>query len=145
MIEGITLILLSIIVAAPSLLLSKTPKTKEFLEKIEPLPSLIRLMIGLIFCFWGVWGVISTILNLEWITTFPIWWITILIGNTMQAVLGFMLVFRSISKFFLSKNEAIKEKANQLRGKSASKQGKLGVLGIIIGCWQIIASFLFFV
>ncbi|MBG6128655.1 hypothetical protein IWQ47_000655 [Aquimarina sp. EL_43] len=142
---GITLILLSIIVIAPSLLLSKTPKAKEFLEKIEPLPSLIRLIIGIIFCFWGVWGVISATLNLEWITTFPIWWITILVGNIMEALLGFMLVFRSINKFFLSKNRATKEKANQLREKSASKQGKLGVLGIIIGCWQIVASFLFFI
>ncbi|WP_109851811.1 hypothetical protein [Aquimarina sp. AU58] len=144
MIFGITLILLSIIVAAPSLLLSKKPEVKEFLEKIEPLPSLIRFIIGLMFCFWGVWGVISATLNLEWITTYPIQWITMLVGNIMEALLGFMLVFRSISKFFLFKNGATKEKANQLREKSASKQRKLGVLGIIIGCLQIVASFLFY-
>ncbi|WP_074408587.1 MULTISPECIES: hypothetical protein [Aquimarina] len=141
---GITLILLSIIVAAPSLLLSKKPEVKEFLEKIEPLPSLIRFMIGLMFCFWGLWGIISAVLNLGWLTTYPIWWITLLAGNIMEAVLGFMLVFRSINKFFVFKNGATKEKANQLRGKSASKQRKLGVIGIIIGCWQIVASFLFF-
>lgn len=144
MIGGITLIFLSIIALA-SLLLSKTPEVKEFLEKIEPLPSMIRLMIGLIFCLWGLWGgVISAILNLELITTYPIWWIFILVGNIMEALLGFMLVFRSINKFLLLKNGATKEKANQLRKKSASKQGKLGVLGIIIGCLQIVASFLFY-
>ncbi|PKV49886.1 hypothetical protein ATE84_1925 [Aquimarina sp. MAR_2010_214] len=143
MIGGITLIILSII-AAPSLLLSKTSKTKQFLEKIEPLPSVIRFMIGLPFCFWGAWGVISTILNLEWITTFPIWWITLLAENIIEAALGFMLVFASIKKFFLSKNKATKEKASQLRKKSALKQNKLSVLGIIISCWKIIASFLLF-
>jgi len=137
MIYGITLILLSII-AVPSLILSKKPNAKELLEKVEPYQG----WIGLVFCFWGVWGIITAILNLGWITTAPIWWFTLLAGSLVEAVLGFMLGFGLINKLVLSKNEAAKEKGEQLRAKLAPKLGKLGVLGIIVGIWMIIASFL---
>lgn len=136
---GITLLLLSII-AVPSLLLSKKPDAKELLEKIEPYQG----WIGLIFCFYGVWGIISAILNLSWITSHPIWWATLLAGSIVEAVLGFMLGFGLINKYFLSKNEAAKEKAIALREKLAPKQGKLGIIGIFVGAWMIIASILFF-
>ncbi|WP_025742768.1 hypothetical protein [Aquimarina pacifica] len=134
---GITLILLSII-AVPSLLLAKKPNAKELLEKIEPYQG----WIGLAFCFWGVWGIISSVLSISWLSTSPIWWITLLAGSVMQAILGFMLGFGMINKLVLGKNEAAKEKASLLREKIAPKQGKLGVLGLIVGVWIIIASFL---
>ncbi|WP_055442457.1 hypothetical protein [Lacinutrix himadriensis] len=136
---GITLILLSII-AVPSLLLSKKPNAKELLEKIEPYQG----WIGLIFCFYGVWGIIFSILNLGWLTTFPIWWVTLLAGSIVEAVLGFMLGFSLINKLVLSKNEAAKEKAMVLREKLAPKQGKLGIVGLFVGAWMIVASILFF-
>lgn len=139
MIWGITLILLSII-AVPSLILAKKPDAKELLEKVEPYQG----WIGLVFCFWGVWGVISAILNIGWLSVWPVWWITLLAGNLIEAILGFMLGFGLINKFFLSKNEAAKAKANQLREKLAPKQGKLGLIGIAVGIWMIIASFVFY-
>ncbi|MDW5290356.1 hypothetical protein [Formosa sp. PL04] len=139
MIFGITLILLSII-AVPSLLLSKKPNAKELLEKIEPYQG----WIGLIFCFYGVWGIVFSILNLGWITTFPIWWGTLLAGNIIQAVLGFMLGFSLINKYVLSKNDAVKDNAVILREKLAPKQGKLGLIGLFVGIWMIVANILFF-
>jgi len=138
MIYGITLVLLSII-AVPSLVLSKKPNAKELLEKIEPYQG----WIGIIFCFWGIWGVISSLLNLGWLTSAPIWWITLLAGSLIEAILGFMLGFGLINKFFLGKNEKAKEKATELRSKIAPKQGKLGIIGIAVGIWVIVASFLF--
>lgn len=138
MIWGITLILLSLI-AVPSLILSKKPNAKELLEKVAPYQG----WIGLVFCFWGVWGIITAILNIGWLTTFPIWWVTLLAGNIVSATLGFMLGFGLINKLFLSKNDAAKEKAEELRTKIAPKQGKLGILGLIVGAWMIVASFLF--
>lgn len=138
MIWGITLVLLSII-AVPSLLLSKKPNAKELLEKIEP----YQAWIGMVFCFWGIWGIISAILNIGWLTTAPIWWITFLAGNIVSATLGFMLGFGLINKYFLSKNADAKEKADALRAKIAPKQGKLGIVGIIVGIWMIVASFIF--
>ncbi|MBA6313228.1 hypothetical protein [Cellulophaga baltica] len=138
MIWGITLVLLSII-AVPSLILSKKPNAKELLEKIEP----YQAWIGMVFCFWGIWGIISAVLNIGWLTVAPIWWITFLAGNIVSAALGFMLGFGLINKYVLSKNENAKEKADAIRSKIAPKQGKLGVLGLIVGAWMIVASFLF--
>ena len=68
---------------------------------------------------------------------------TLLAGNIVSAALGFMLGFGQINKIFLSKNEAAKEKANELRAKLAPKQGKLGIFGLIVGGWMIVASFLY--
>jgi len=137
MIWGITLILLSII-AVPSLILAKKPNAKELLEKVEPYQG----WIGLVFCFWGIWGIITAVLNLNWLSIAPIWWVTLLAGNIVSAALGFMLGSGLINKLLLSKNEAAKAKAEELRAKIAPKQGKLGIVGIIVGVWMIVASFL---
>lgn len=137
MIWGITLILLSII-AVPSLILSKKPNAKELLEKVEPYQG----WIGLVFCFWGVWGITTAVLNLNWLSIAPIWWITLLVGNIISAALGFMLGSGLINRLFLSKNEVAKAKAEELRAKIAPKQGKLGILGIVVGIWMIVASFM---
>ncbi|OQD41757.1 hypothetical protein [Croceivirga radicis] len=138
MIYGITLVLLSII-AVPSLILSKKPNAKELLAKVEPYQG----WIGLVFCIWGVWGIITSILNIGWMTTAPIWWATLLAGSIVEATLGFMLGFAVINKIIIGKNESAQVKAAELRAKIAPKQGKLGVLGIIVGIWMIVASFLF--
>ncbi|CAM3295923.1 hypothetical protein [Zobellia roscoffensis] len=138
MIWGIALVLLSI-VAVPSLLLSKKPNAEELLEKIEPYQG----WIGIIFCFWGIWGIITAILNLGWLTSSPVWWVTFLAGNLVSAGLGFMLGSGLINKLFLSNNQAARIKADELRAKIAPKQGKLGILGIAVGSWMIAASFLF--
>jgi len=138
MIWGITLILLSLI-AVPSLILSKKPNAKELLEKVEPYQG----WIGLVFCFWGVWGIISAILNIGWLSAAPIWWATLLAGNLVSAILGFMLGSGVINKLFLAENEVAQARAEEFRAKIAPKQGKLGILGLIIGIWMITASFLY--
>ncbi len=138
MIWGITLILLSII-AVPSLILAKKPEAKELLKKIEPYQG----WLGLAFCVWGVWGVITAFLNISLLSTSAIWWTTLLAGNLIEAILGFMLSIGLINKWILSKNETAKEKASKLREKLAPNLGKLGLLGIAVGAWMIIASFIF--
>lgn len=138
MIYGISLILLSLI-AVPSLILSKKPNAKELLEKIEPYQG----WIGLVFCFWGIWGIISAILNMGLLTTSPIWWITWVAGSVVEAGLGFMLGYGAINKLFLSKNAEAKAKAEGIREKIAPKQGKLGILGVAVGTWMIVASLMF--
>ncbi|HBK70144.1 MAG TPA: hypothetical protein DDZ39_00550 [Flavobacteriaceae bacterium] len=137
MIYGITLILLSLI-AVPSLLLSKKPNAKELLNKVTPYQG----WIGVVFAIWGVWGIISAVLNIGWLTTAPIWWVTLLVGSIVQATLGFMLGY-SLIVGFLAKNEEAKEKAALIKAKIAPRQGQLGILGLIVGSWMIVASFLF--
>ena len=138
MIWGITLVLLSII-AVPSLILSKKPNAKELLAKIEPFQG----WIGIIFCFWGVWGLLTAMLNLDWLTEAPLWWVTLLAGNLISVLLGFSLGSGLIHKLFLSKNETDRAKSEELRQKIAPKQGRLGIFGIALGIWMIVASFLY--
>lgn len=140
MIYGITLIVLGIL-AAPSLLLSKKPNAQELLDKITPYQG----WIGLVFCLWGVWGVISAILNMGLLASWPIWWITWIASSAIQAVLGFLLGYGMINQLLLSKNEDAKKKGEQLLQKLAPLQGRLGMIGIFVGVWVIVASFMFYV
>ncbi|MBW2961029.1 hypothetical protein [Mesonia aestuariivivens] len=138
MIYGITLILLSII-AVPSLILSKKPNAKELLDKVQP----YQAWIGLFFSFFGIWGIISSILNINLLTAAPIWWVTLLVGSIVEAGLGFLLGFTLLNDLILKKSPEAKVKAASLRNKIVPLQGKLGVLGIICGVWLIVASFVF--
>jgi len=135
MIFGITLIILGIL-AAPSLILSKKPDAKELLDKITPYQG----WIGLGFCIWGLWGIISAILNLGMLGSFPIWWITWVATSALLAALGFILGYGMINKLILSKNEEAKQKGQELLAKLAPLQGKLGLAAIALGVWTIIAS-----
>lgn len=137
LLKGIILILLSLL-AVPSLILSKKPNAKELLDKVAPYQG----WIGLVFCFWGVWGIIDAVLNIGWMTTFPIVWFTWLAGSLVEAILGFMLGYGVIAKYAFSKNEASKAKGDAILAKLAPMQGKLGVFGIIVGIWWIIAGFM---
>ncbi len=138
MIYGITLIILGVL-ASPSLLLSKKPNAKELLDKITPYQG----WIGLLFCFWGIWGVIQAILSIGILGSSPIWWITWIASSATEAVLGFILGYGMISKLVLSKNETAKQKGEQILAKLAPIQGKLGLTGIFVGIWVIVASILF--
>ncbi|ALO27542.1 MULTISPECIES: hypothetical protein [Leptospira] len=138
MVSGITLIVLSIL-AVPSLLLAKKPDAKELLAKISPYQG----WIGLVFFFWGIYGIVfQGLLGLGMISTWPIYWVTLLAGNIVQTVLGFILGFGTISTYVLSKNEEAKKKGAELLAKLAPIQGKLGIIGIAVGVWTIIAFFL---
>jgi hypothetical protein len=139
MIYGIALIVLGIL-ASPSLLLSKKPDAKELLDKITPYQG----WIGLCFCIWGVLGVIQALLNLGWLETVPIWWITWLSSSVMESVLGFILGYGMISKYLLGSNEEAKKKGEELLSKLAPIQGKLGLAGVAVGAWVIVANIAFY-
>ncbi len=138
MIYGITLILLSII-AVPSLLLSKKPNAKELLAKIAPYQG----WIGVVFCFVGILGIASAFLNFDMAITSTIWWLTLVFGSLVQAILGFILGYGLLMEKVFAKSDEAKAKAIQIREKLAPKQGKLGMLGLAVGTWMIVASFLF--
>ena len=140
MIYGITLIILGLL-ASPSLLLSKKPDAKDLLDKIVPFQG----WIGIVFCLWGIWGIISCILNIGILSTFPIWWITWLLCSLAEALVGFLLGYGLIVKYVLSKNEAAKEKGAQMLAKLQPLQGKLGIFAIVMGVWCIICVILFYV
>lgn len=139
MITGITLILLSLI-AVPSIILAKQPNAQELLDKLVPYQG----WIGFVFTFWGVYGVIfSGILGLSWMSSWPIFWFTLLAVNVMQVVLGFMLGYGLISKYIFSSNVDAQQKGAELLAKLAPIQGRVGLVGVGVGVWAIVASVLF--
>ena len=140
MIYGITLILLGLL-AVPSLLLSKKPNAKELFYKIAPFQG----WIGVVFAFWGIWGIISAILNIGYLTSFPIYWATWLAVSVVEAALGFILGYGLIAKYALEKNEKAAEKGEQLLAKLTPLQGKLGIVAIVLGIWYIVSYLLWFV
>ncbi len=137
MIYGILLIVLGLL-AVPSLLLSRKPNAKELFDKIAPYQGLI----GIVFAIWGAWGIISSILNLGWLGTIPIWWITLLAVAVVEFGLGFILGYSLIQKYVLSKNEKGAEAGEKLLAKLLPLQGILGIVAIILGIWGVIGSFL---
>lgn len=137
MIYGITLIILGLL-AVPSLLLSKKPNAKELFDKVAPYQG----WIGVIFAIWGVWGIISAVLNLSWLTAAPIYWVSWLAVSVVEAALGFILGYGLIAKHALSKNPQAAQKGEELLAKLTPLQGKLGIFAIILGAWQIVASIL---
>ena len=140
MIYGISLIILGLL-AIPSLILSKKPDAKELFDKIAPYQG----WIGFVFAIWGIWGIISCILSISWISIWPIYWITWLLVAVIEAALGFILGYGLISKYALSKNPQAAEKGEQLLAKLIPLQGKLGIVAIILGIWQIITSIIWVV
>ena len=138
MIYGITLIILSIL-AVPSLLLSRKPDAQELLNKITPYQG----WIGLLFFIWGLWNVIHAIINIGMLTQVPIWWATWLAGSVLETLLGFLLGYSTMVTLVLSKNAEAQEKAQKLHAKLAPAQGTIGLIGICLGIWMIVAHILF--
>lgn len=138
MIYGITLILLGLL-AAPSLLLAKKPGAKEQFDKIAPYQG----WIGAVFALWGVWGIISALINFGMLGAWPVYWITWLAGSLVQAALGFILGYGLITKHALSKNPQAALKGEEWLRKLTPVQGKLGLVAIVLGVWQIILTFIY--
>jgi len=138
MVYWITLIILGLL-AAPSLFLSNKPNAKQLLAKITPYQG----WLGLGFCIWGIRWVVLAILDIGLLWTFPIWWVTWLVSSLMEALLGFILGYGMINKLILSKNEEAKAKWEKLLARLAPIQWKLGLMGVIVWVWVIVASIFF--
>ena len=138
LINGITLIILSLI-AVPSLILAKKPNAQELLDKVAPFQG----WIGVAFCVWGIWGLIQMIMLLGWLGAGfygIINWATWFLYAVVATTLGFILGYSLIVKYVLGKNEKAKEKGAQVLAKLVPLQGKLGILGLVVGVWCIICA-----
>jgi len=137
-ITGVALVVLGILGAAS--VIAKKPGMDEVVKKL----SQYQGWIGFVGCLWGVWTIISAILNLGWLGTLPIWWITYLATGVVEAGLGFILGYGLIQQYALAKASAeVKAKAQQGYQKLVSVQIPLGYAGIALGIWCIIGNFMF--
>ncbi len=119
------------IIAASSLIVAKKPNAKDLLDKLTPFQG----WIGVVLTFWGVWGIIQSVLN---IGSIGLAWGIGLGVSAVEFIVGFLLAYSLISKYLLEKNETAKEKGQQLRLKLTKYQVPSGVILIILGVLSIV-------
>ena len=132
---GIWLAVLGVL-GASSLIIARKPDAKELIGKLAPYQG----WIGAVSALWGVWFVISSLLNLRWLAVAPIYWITFLADGVLQALLGILLGV-GVMKTFIKDAQA-QAKMDQTVAKLAPYQGMLGIIAIGLGVWMVVAGFL---
>jgi hypothetical protein len=135
LIAGIWMMLLGVLAAA-NLIIAKKPDAKELIDKVSPYQG----WIGAVSALWGAWLIISSILNLGWLSTWPLWWLTYAANAVLLFALGLLLGV-GVLKSFIKQPQAV-EKMDQMIAKLAPKQGVLGLIGIGVGAWMVLAGFL---
>jgi hypothetical protein len=136
MINGIWLVILGVL-GASSLIIARRPDAAEMIGKLAP----IQGWMGAVSALWGVWGLISSVLSIGLLTTFPIWWITSLASSVVLAGLGLLLGV-GVMKTFI-KDPTANAKMDETIKKLSPFQGTLGLVGIGLGIWTVLASFMF--
>ena len=86
LIKGIWLLVLSML-AVPNLILAKKPDAKEILAKLAPYQGYI----GAASAVWGLWTIISAVLNLGFLSRWPVTWIVWTAAGVVQLSLGLLL------------------------------------------------------
>ncbi len=123
------LILLGIL-GASSLIISKRPDAKQMIDKIVPYQG----WFGASSVFWGIWTIISAVLNMGLMSaglTWLIWWILWLVSGLLLVSLGLLLGV-GVMKTFV-KDDAAKARMDQTVVKLAPYQGTLGIISIGVG------------
>ena len=136
MFSGIWLVLLGVL-AVPSLIIAKRPDAKDMIAKLTPYQG----WIGAVSCLGGIWGIISAILSIGVLSTWPIFWISWMVGSVFQAALGLILGIGTLKTFI--KNPQAQAKMDETLAKLSPKQGVLGLGAIGFGIWVVVASILF--
>jgi hypothetical protein len=147
--SSLLLIACGVLAAAP-FIVKKKPEAKQIIDKMVPYQGTG----GVVLCVWGLFSIIRLLLNVGTLMRASrllaslnasgmgnLWfyWVTLLVIAVVSVALGFLLGFALISKYVLSKNEEAAKKGEQLREKLAKIQIPLGMAGIVLGLWGLIA------
>ncbi len=119
------------LIAVSSVIVAKKPNAAELLDKLTPFQG----WLGLVLTFWGVWGIIQSVLSIGAIGLF--WGIGLGV-SVVEFIVGFLLAYGLISKYLLEKNETAKEKGQQLRLKLVKYQIPSGFILIALGVLSIV-------
>jgi hypothetical protein len=129
------------VLAAAGWIAKRQPNSQQMIDKLTPYQG----WIGLVVCIWGAWTIIQSVLHMGWMTSFPVLWFTLLATGLLEFGLGFLLGFALISRYALSKSPEAVLRGEQLRVKLVGIQIPLGLLGIGVGVWCLIAGFMYHV
>ncbi len=129
------------VLAAASLIARRQPDSQKFIDMLVPYQG----WIGFIVCLWGAWTLIVSVLHLNLLHVVPIWWVTLFATGALEFGLGFLLGFGLLTKYLLSKNETALVKGQMLRAKLATVQVPMGLIGIGLGVWCLVAALMYHV
>ncbi len=135
MLDGIWLVVLGIL-AAPNIIVSKKPEAAEWIDKLRPYQG----WLGVVSLFWGIWRFIGFFGILNGFSVFPVITLTYLVMALLLMALGLLLGINVIKTFV--KDETAHAKMDDIVTKIAAKQGKLGLIAVIVGLWIIVARLL---
>ncbi len=127
------------VLAASSVIVKSRPDAQQMIDKLVPYQG----WIGFVVCLVGLWTVIWTFLNMTLLHVLPVLWLTIIATGLVEFGLGFLLGFGLLSKYLLSKSPAAMARGVELRAKLASIQIPLGLVGIGLGVWCLIAALMY--
>ncbi len=136
LVNGAWLIALGMLGAA-SLIIARKPEAKQLIDKLAPYQG----WMGAVSALWGVWTVISAILNIGWLSVAPVYWATFLAVGIVELGLGLLLGI-NVLKQFIKDNQA-RERMDQTIVRLAPKQGALGIAAMGLGVWMVVAGFIF--
>ncbi len=132
---GIIIAILGGILAISPVVIAKKPNAKELIDKITPYQG----WIGIVLAFWGVWGIISSILG---ISNIGLAWAIGLGIAIVEFIVGFLLGYGLISQYLLEKNETAKAKGQELRLKLLKYQMPAGTILLILGVLSLVFYFM---
>jgi hypothetical protein len=136
LLNGIWLAVLGVL-GASSIIVARKPDAKEIIAKLAPYQG----WIGVVSAFWGIWGVIQSLLNLgTWLKWAPVLWLTWLADSLLLLALGFILGIGTMKTFI--KDPKANEKMDQTLHKLLPYQGTLGLIAIGVGLWMVVAGFM---
>lgn len=136
MFYGIWLAILGVL-GASSLIISRRPDAAEMIGKLAPYQG----WMGALSAIGGLLNVVFLLLGIAALAVAPIWWITSLACGLVQAALGLLLGV-GVMKTFI-KDPTANAKLDQTIAKLSPFQGTLGLVGIGLGIWTVLASFMF--
>lgn len=136
LISGIWLAVLGAL-GASNLIVARKPDAEEYLAKLAPYQG----WMGAVSAFWGVWGMIQSVMWLGFLATSPIFWGTFAASAVVQFALGLLLGIGVLKTFI--KNEEAVGRLDKLVARLAPKQGVLGLIAIGLGVWMVVVTFLF--
>lgn len=132
---GIWLAILGVLGAA-DIIIAKKPDAKELIAKMAPYQG----WFGAVSALWGVWLVISAILNMGLLGTFPIRWALWLGTGVCCAGLGLLFGIGVLKTFI--KNEQAQAKMDETVAKVMPIRSKLGIASIIVGVLSVVFNFI---
>lgn len=117
------------ILAASAFIIARKPDAKELIDKMTPYEG----WIGVLLTFWGFWELFSVLTSLSMLGETPLRWVFWLLVGVADLSVGFLLGFKLITKYALSKNEVALQKGQELRLKLSKFQAPIGLFAIVMG------------